>query len=112
MGRKNFIKNNESFVCENCGEHVTPLKNGSCRNHCPFCFYSKHVDDIPGDRESTCGGLMEPVAYSQNSKKGYIITHRCIKCGKEINNKLAFDDPVQPDDFDYFIELIQELNKA
>ncbi len=108
--RKNFINRNEGFICENCGNEVLPLKNGSYRNHCPFCFYSKHVDNIPGDRLSTCKGIMEPIDYDYSSKKGYIIIHRCTKCGKIQNNKTAFDDYNQPDDYDMFLNLIQEIN--
>lgn len=108
--RKNFITNNEGFICENCGRDVLPLKNGSCRNHCPFCFYSKHVDkDVPGDRLSECGGLMKPIAYEYHSKKGYMIVHKCCECGKTIKNKTAFDDPLQSDDYDEFLKLIQSF---
>lgn len=107
--RKNFISVNDGFTCENCCKVILPLKNGSCRNHCPYCFYSKHVDEVPGDRASECQGLMEPVGYDYNSKKGYMIIHKCIKCGKIIKNKLSFDDPVQPDDYDFFLKLIQKF---
>ncbi len=107
--RKNFISNNEAFICENCGKSISPLKNGSCRNHCPYCFFSKHVDEIPGDRESECKGLMKPIGYEYNSKKGYIIIHKCQKCGKIMKNKTSFDDPNQPDNYDYFLKLIQSF---
>ena len=36
----------EGFICENCGRKVEPL-GYSCRNHCPYCLYSKHVDIEP-----------------------------------------------------------------
>ncbi|WP_265181671.1 RNHCP domain-containing protein [Geomicrobium sp. JCM 19055] len=48
---------------------VEPLENGSYRNHCPSCLYSKHVDVIPGDRASTCHSLMEPIDLKSHSKK-------------------------------------------
>ena len=32
------------------------------RNHCPNCLCSMHVDHEPGDRESDCGSIMDPVA--------------------------------------------------
>ena len=57
-------KENSQFLCEQCGRHVLPLSNGSYRNHCPFCLFSKHVDILPGDRASDCGGLMEPVGLT------------------------------------------------
>ncbi|MBO7505538.1 RNHCP domain-containing protein [bacterium] len=47
-------KINESFICVNCGREV-PLASKTCRNHCPYCFASLHVDgEIPGDRSSIC----------------------------------------------------------
>lgn len=53
----------ESFTCRNCGYPVVPAGAGSDhRNHCPNCLCSVHLDIEPGDRESDCGGLMEPVA--------------------------------------------------
>ena len=33
---------NTQFTCEHCGMVVEPLENGSYRNHCPSCLYSKH----------------------------------------------------------------------
>lgn len=40
-------KINEAFVCLECGKKV-PLADKTCRNHCPYCFVSQHVDaDIP-----------------------------------------------------------------
>ena len=64
----------------------------TCRNHCPYCLYSKHVDINPGDREETCHGLLEPIDIEINSKKGYVIVSKCIKCGKIRKNKMAEDD--------------------
>lgn len=96
---------NNSFICESCGAEVFPLQNGSVRNHCPVCLHSKHVDVFPGDRASTCHGDMVPVGVEQHSKKGWMIVHRCAKCGYEGRNKAALDDPQQPDDWDKIIEL-------
>jgi hypothetical protein len=88
-----FIPRQESFVCENCGFEVEMLKHGTCRNHCPKCLYSKHVDaDGPGDRASSCQGLMRSIAIDTDTKKGFVIMHKCEKCGKEIRNKAAPDD--------------------
>ena len=88
----------EEFVCENCGKKV-PKLGYSCRNHCPFCLYSKHVDIEPGDRAQTCHGLLEPIGIEKN-KKGYIIIFKCKKCGEIRKNKVAEDD-----DIDKIIEL-------
>lgn len=41
-----FIEIDEEFICENCGHKVQRL-GYSCRNHCPYCLYSKHVDINP-----------------------------------------------------------------
>jgi hypothetical protein len=95
---------NASFTCEFCTRNVHPSTNGSYRNHCPFCLYSKHVDVIPGDRASTCGGLMEPIGLKYRSGKGYQIVHKCIRCGVVTVNIIA-TDTVQPDDIDELAKL-------
>ena len=103
---KNFIVINEEFDCQNCNEKNPKLK-GSCRNHCRKCLYSLHVDEkTPGDRQSSCKGLMKPTSADQNGKKGWIIYHKCTKCGKIIPNKVANDD-----NFEKIIELSQQKAK-
>jgi hypothetical protein len=83
------FRENSGFVCEHCSVAVDPLRNGSYRNHCPYCLFSLHVDmELPGDRSSECGGLMEPSALVR-SRKGYQIVHRCQKCGIEKKNVVA-----------------------
>ena len=64
----NFTVIDEEFVCENCGNKV-PKLGYSCRNHCPVCLHSKHVDINPGDRAETCHGLLEPIGLEINNKK-------------------------------------------
>ena len=96
---------NQGFVCSNCGAEVPPLANGSYRNHCPYCLYSLHVDIHPGDRASDCGGLLEPVYVDHSGKKGWIIVHRCRRCGEVRRNKAALDDPEVADDYDALLEL-------
>ncbi len=90
----NFTEIDEEFICENCGAKVTKL-GYSCRNHCPHCLYSKHVDIKPGDREEKCHGLLEPIDVEINPKKGYVIVFRCIKCGAIRKNKVAEDDDME-----------------
>lgn len=90
----NFTKIDEEFICENCKEKVKRL-GYSCRNHCPNCLYSKHVDKMPGDREENCHGMLEPIDIDINSKKGYIIIFRCTKCGAIRKNKVAQDDNME-----------------
>ena len=53
--KKKFFEIDEEFICENCGKHV-PKLGYTCRNHCPYCLHSKHVDINPGDRAETCHG--------------------------------------------------------
>lgn len=97
-----MITINEPFTCQNCGTD-NPKHKTSCRNHCKNCLYSLHVDkNTPGDRQSTCHALMQPISVMQNSKKGWMITHKCTKCNKTIQNKSAEDD-----NFEKIIELTQ-----
>lgn len=93
---------NDSFNCENCGAENPPHKS-SCRNHCRECLCSLHLDkDSPGDRLSKCKSIMKPISVEQNGKKGWMIYHKCSKCGKIISNKAAEDD-----NFEKIIELTQ-----
>ena len=86
-----FTKIDESFVCENCGRKVEKL-GYTCRNHCPYCLHSKHVDVNPGDRKETCHGDLEPIGI-ENAKKGkYKIVYKCNKCGATKRNIMAYDD--------------------
>lgn len=96
---------NEGFTCRRCGTGVHPLVNGSVRNHCPACLWSLHVDVQPGDRADTCHGAMEPIGVLSSGRKGWIVIHRCTRCGAERRNKAALDDAVQPDDFDEIVAL-------
>lgn len=98
---------NESFVCEHCGARVRPLAGGSCRNHCPRCLWSRHVDVVPGDRAAGCGGTMEPVAVQHDARRGWMIVHRCTRCGTICRNKAALNDPAQPDSFDALLAAVR-----
>ncbi len=93
MEQKRFSKNDSGFICENCKKEVEPLGYTS-RNHCPYCLHSKHLDINPGDRASDCGGLLIPVHAEINPKKGYVIVHKCEKCGEIHKNKAANDDNI------------------
>lgn len=104
METKRFSKNDSGFVCQNCGSEVLPLGSSS-RNHCPFCLCSIHIDVMPGDRLNTCLGIMDAVKAEINPKKGYVLVHKCRKCGEIKRNRAAFDARVQPDDMDKIIRL-------
>jgi DNA-directed RNA polymerase subunit RPC12/RpoP len=86
-----MIVKNEAFVCIHCKKHVAPASQ-TCRNHCPYCFTSLHVDGaIPGDRNTQCGGVMLP--YESMYKHGEDRIHFiCLSCKKTHRNKVANDD--------------------
>ena len=88
---KKFQRKKEDFVCENCG---TKVKGNGYTNHCPVCLYSKHVDINPGDRLSNCHGLMIPEDFEIRNG-GYIIIHRCLKCGLKKKNKFSKADNLE-----------------
>ena len=94
-----FTKIDEEFICHNCGKKVEKL-GYTCRNHCPECLHSKHVDINPGDRAEECQGVLKPVSVEIDSKKGYVIKFKCEKCGAIRKNKAAEDD-----NMDLIIEL-------
>ncbi len=104
METKRFSKNDSGFVCAHCGRQVEPLGYSS-RNHCPFCLWSVHVDENPGDRLNECGGLMEPIRVEPDARRGYIIVHRCTKCGEIRRCRAAHEAPVQADDIKLLIRL-------
>ena len=88
---KHYYKNHactDSFTCKVCGRLVVPEGAGSGhRNHCPNCLSSQHLDNEPGDRESDCGGVMEPVAVwvrkmvSGQSFTGAVSVENCHPTG-------------------------------
>lgn len=83
----------KAFVCRVCGRTVTPDGAGTLhRNHCPNCLSSLHVDNEPGDRESDCHGVMEPVGVWVRREGEWAIVHRCKRCGVFRSNRVAADD--------------------
>jgi hypothetical protein len=88
---------------------VAPLINGSYRNHCPACLWSKHLDLKPGDRASECGGLMQPEQIDRRRGKGLMIIHRCVRCGFARPNRVA-DDRAQGDDVSALAALMSGRN--
>ena len=85
---KKFTKRIEDFECAHCGAFVT---GNGYTNHCPKCLWSCHVDNNPGDRQSSCGGMMMPIAI-ETVAGDFIITHKCQKCGKTIRQKTSDND--------------------
>jgi ribosomal protein L37AE/L43A len=86
---KNFIRKKENFKCEKCGFGVA---GNGYTDHCPKCLWGKHVDrEIPGDRESDCRGLMEPVRVLYE-KGEYKIIYKCTKCNHEFRVRAGEGD--------------------
>ena len=104
MEQKRFTKKDESFICLHCGKEVLPMGTSS-RNHCPFCLWSLHIDINPGDRANECLGALRPIRTEPDSKRGFIIIHKCEKCGAIRRNKAAHDAKVQPDNLSLLIKL-------
>lgn len=100
---KTFYKNDDSFICENCGYYVEKL-GYTTRDHCPKCLFSKHLDINPGDRENKCMGLLEPIDI-EKYKDTYKIIYRCQKCGELHKNVMANDD-----DMDEIIKISKKDN--
>jgi len=98
-------KINESFTCIHCKKNIEKADR-TCRNHCPFCFVSLHVDgDVPGDRDTECNGKMYPTMYEIKNWDMKIL-FKCAKCGKQHWNRRSSDDEVEKLD-----TLIEEYKK-
>ena len=95
---KKFTMRDEKFICENCHKQVEKL-NYSSRDHCPYCWYSKHVDINPGDRSNNCKGLLKPIGV-EKFKETFKIIYKCNKCDELHKNIMANDD-----DFNEIIKL-------
>ena len=104
VSEKRFSKNDAGFICSVCKREVKPLGYTS-RNHCPFCLSSLHVDINPGDRANPCGGILRPIKAEPDPKRGFIIIHRCDRCGEVVRCRAAHEAKVQPDDMDLIIRL-------
>ncbi len=99
-----FTFRNDSFICENCSLEVLPLRTG-CRNHCPSCLHSKHVDIFPGDRQNPCQGLLKPIRYELKENFRLALIFSCLRCGEITKNLTTTEDPIQPDDLDKILSL-------
>jgi hypothetical protein len=67
------------------------------------------VDVNPGDRANTCGGEMEPIRTEPDARKGFVIVHRCTRCGELHRNRAAHEAKVQPDNKKLLIRLTAGL---
>lgn len=91
MSGRRFTRRQEPFLCLNCGAEVEPLASGSCRDHCPECLWSRHVDVFPGDRASDCEGPLQPIGLVGRADRQQI-AYRCDACGHRTQNRTAPDD--------------------
>ncbi len=87
---KGFTKTVEDFNCAHCGAVV---HGNGYTNHCPKCLWSRHVDNNPGDRAATCGGMMRPVSVMPDGAR-FVITHKCEICGKEKRQRTTDEDDI------------------
>lgn len=102
-GAARFTKINEEFTCVHCGKTVVAAAK-TCRNHCPHCLTSLHVDINPGDRANPCGGVMDAVGYELDAKKGIALIFSCRRCGERRRNKANREEPM-PDDYEAILRL-------
>ena len=104
MEIKRFTHINQGFTCLYCGELVPPLSKG-CRNHCPFCLSSQHLDHHPGDRSVDCAGEMRAISYQVDSKKGVVLYFQCQACQTIKKNRAALEDTLQADNYSKILQL-------
>lgn len=103
MKRFNMI--DESFVCSVCNCKVNKL-NYTARDHCPNCLCSIHLDNNPGDRASSCHGILNPIDV-EKFKDSYKIIYKCSKCGIIKKNKIADDD-----NFDCLLDVMKNKEQV
>ena len=88
-------RHDPGFTCIHCRQTVSLSAFGTQhRNHCPFCLWSRHVDEEIGDRRCPCRSPMEPIALEVRRDGEWAIVHRCAGCGILRTNRIAGDDHV------------------
>lgn len=102
---KKFLKNNESFICHNCGHQVKPHPTSS-RDHCTECLFGQHVDINPGDRANTCKGKLIPIGIDKKGSNTRIV-YKCKSC-----NKLVFCKAAPDDNSDEILKLFSKIWKS
>ena len=100
--RTNPIARDEAFVCMFCKKEVPP-HGRTARDHCPWCLRSRHVDVVPGDRASTCGGRLDPYEV-QMSGHDVIIRYACTRCDHQHDVRAVLDGE-PPDDWAALVPL-------
>ncbi|MEM8873751.1 MAG: RNHCP domain-containing protein [Planctomycetota bacterium] len=83
----------DGFQCIHCRQFISNHASGTQhRNHCPWCLWSRHLDDKPGDRASPCRAPTEPIAITVRPDGEWAIVHRCTRCRDLKTNRIAGDD--------------------
>ena len=88
--------------CGNCGQEFSlSVPKGTHRDHCPYCLYSVHIDNKPGDRNAWCGSgthddwtpsKLVPIKTITAKNGNFSIVYQCEKCNAKKVNKAAADD--------------------
>ena len=105
----NPIQKDEGFSCGQCGEDVPPLRKTS-RDHCPKCLWSRHVDNIPGDRSEDCQGMQRPVG-ALLAEGVWRIRYRCELCGKVSQCRSAAEGAA-PDEWGALVALASQTKST
>lgn len=100
LNKAKFTMRDENFICDVCKKEVKKL-GYTARDHCPHCLCSKHVDINPGDRSSTCHGILKPIGMELAKKDKLKIVYKCNKCNMIKRNVTADDD-----NFDKILEIM------
>src|SRR5512133_1371582 len=127
--QRRIVVDTLDFKCAQCGSYVSAdrmLSGVNNRNHCPFCLWSRHVDEnTPGDRKAQCKSRMQPLGltakhtlkrYGMENGGELMLIHRCAGCGKHSINRIAADDDPQAvfqlfrRSFDLCEEIVRQLN--
>ena len=55
---------------------------------------------------------MAPVAVQHDARRGWMIVHRCTRCGAVRRNKAALNDPAQPDRFEALVDVARQSTEG
>ena len=94
----NYFDINSDFTCAHCHNYVSagPMLAGvHNRNHCPYCLWSKHLDQFKaGDRMAACKAPMQPIGltmkyshkkYASVSGSELMLVHICGGCRENLD---------------------------
>ena len=90
----------EDFICDNCN---TSVAGDGYTDHCPECLWSRHVDVYPGDRLSSCGGMMKPAELDKKGEQ-FVILFVCEVCQYSHRNKAGKNDKL----YDFYVKQLPQ----